>query len=140
MNARYLLECLKELVSVSTYLRETGIGENGDYARNGLDISHLISILKFCGGEGYLEFGRTYHDSAVMVFNQMPHLDVALCNCLISSYANCGLFEEAFRLFMNYESWGNKLNSYTYSFMLAICGILSTTEEGKQLHAQVVKM
>nr|KJB55831.1 hypothetical protein B456_009G097000 [Gossypium raimondii] len=153
---------------VSTYLRETGTGENGDYARNDLDISHLISVLKFCGGEGCLEFGRTYHgliaktgldgdefvntslidmyakcgdiDSAVMVFNQMPRLDVASCNCLISGYANCGLFEEAFRLFMNYESWGNKPNSYTYSSMLAICGTLSAIEEGKQLHAQVVKM
>ncbi|MBA0670871.1 hypothetical protein Goklo_029185 [Gossypium klotzschianum] len=154
--------------SVSTYLCETGTRENGDYVRNDLDISHLISILKYCDGEGCLEFGRTYHgliaktgldgdefvntnlidmyakcgdiNSAVMVFNQMPRLNVALCNCLISGYANCGLFQEAFRLFMNYESWGNKLNSYTYSFMLAICGILSAIEEGKQLHAQVVKM
>ncbi|PPR93926.1 hypothetical protein GOBAR_AA26748 [Gossypium barbadense] len=154
--------------SLIDYLRETGTGENGDYARNDLDISHLISVLKFCGGEGCLEFGRTYHgliaktgldgdefvntslidmyakcgdiDSAVMVFNQMPRLDVASCNCLISGYANCGLFEEAFRVFMNYESWGNRPISYTYSSMLAICGILSAIEEGKQLHAQVVKM
>ncbi|KAG8482643.1 hypothetical protein CXB51_024157 [Gossypium anomalum] len=144
---------------VSTYLRETGTKENGDYARNDLDISHLISVLKFCGGEGCLEFGRTYHsliaktrldgdefvntslidmyakcgdiDSAVMVFNHMPRLDVASCNCLIYGCSNCGLFEEAFRLFMNYESWGNQHNSYTNSSMLAVCGILSAIEEGK---------
>ncbi|PPD66210.1 hypothetical protein GOBAR_DD36917 [Gossypium barbadense] len=41
---------------------------------------------------------------------------------------------------LNGDDWGNKPNSYTYSSMLAICGILSTIEEGKQLHAQVVKM
>ncbi|KAH1107480.1 hypothetical protein J1N35_011248 [Gossypium stocksii] len=113
---------------VSTYLRKTGTRENGDYARNDLDISHLISILKFCGGEGCLEFGRTYHG---LIAKTGFDGDEFVNTNLIDIYANCGLFEEALRLFMNYESWGNKLNSYTYSFKLAICRILSAIEEGK---------
>ncbi|KAE8729461.1 hypothetical protein F3Y22_tig00003715pilonHSYRG00211 [Hibiscus syriacus] len=66
-------------------------------------------------------------DSAVMVFSQMPHLDVAACRY-------------AFRFFVKYESLGKKPNSYTYSTMLGICRILSALEERKQLHSQVVKM
>ncbi|KAL4332918.1 hypothetical protein GQ457_07G034850 [Hibiscus cannabinus] len=155
-------------IGVSTYLHENGTWENGVFVRSDLDTSHLISVLKYCGGEGCVDLGRSYHGliakigldgdefvntslidmyakcgdivSAVMVFNQMPHLDVASCNCLISGYANCGLFDEAFRFFMKYESLGNMPNPYTYSTMLAICGTLSALEEGKQLHAQVVKM
>ncbi|XP_021277765.1 pentatricopeptide repeat-containing protein At2g03880, mitochondrial-like [Herrania umbratica] len=155
-------------ISVSTHYHETGMGEKGDLARNVLDSSHLISVLKFCVAEGCFELGRSYHaliakigldedgfvgtslidmyakcgdmDSAVALFNQMPHLDVASCNCLISGYASCGLFDEAFSFFMKFDSFGNKPNPYTYSTMLAICGTLSAIEEGKQLHAQVVKM
>ncbi|KAE8656796.1 putative Tetratricopeptide repeat (TPR)-like superfamily protein [Hibiscus syriacus] len=155
-------------IGVRTYLSGTGTWEDGAFVRSDLDTSHLISALRFCSDEGCVDLGRSYHgliakigldgdefvntslidmyaksggiDSAVMVFNQMHHLDVAACNCLISGYANCGLFDEAFRFFMKYESLGNKPNSYTYSSMLAICRILSALEEGKQLHAQVVKM
>ncbi|XVF20009.1 hypothetical protein REPUB_Repub11eG0161000 [Reevesia pubescens] len=158
---------MPERIGVSTYYHETRMEENG-LARYVLDSSHLISVLKFCGGNGCLELGRSYHaliakigldgdefvgaslidmyakcgdmDSAVVIFNRMPRLDVASCNCLISGYASCGLFDEAFRFFMKYDSFGNKPNPYTYSTMLAICGTLSAIEEGKQLHAQVVKM
>ncbi|XVE59297.1 hypothetical protein DITRI_Ditri05aG0034800 [Diplodiscus trichospermus] len=159
---------MPERVGVSTYYRETKERENGDLARNLLDNRHLISVLKFCAAEGWLELGRSYHaliakigldadgfigtslidmyakcgdmDSAEVVFNQIRRLDVASCNCLISGYASCGLFHEAFRLFMKYDTFGSKPNPYTYSAMLAISGSLSAIGEGKQLHAQVLKM
>ncbi|XVF46562.1 hypothetical protein PTKIN_Ptkin03bG0036900 [Pterospermum kingtungense] len=156
-------ECLvfaqmPERTSMSTFYHETRMGENDkdDLARNGLDSSGLISVLKFCGGEGCLELGRSYHaliakkgldadefvgtslidmyakcgdmDSAEVTFSQLPVLDVASCNCLISGYAGCGLFDEAFRFFMKYDSLGNKPNPYTYSTMLAISGTISGIE------------
>lgn len=168
-------ECLvfaqmPERTGLTTIYHETRKleNENDDFERNGLDSSRLITVLKFCGGEGCLELGRSYHaliaktgldaddfvatslidmyakcgdmDSADALFNQMPRFDVASCNCLISGYARCGLFDEGFRFFMKYDSFGNKPNPYTYSTMLAISGTFSVIEEGKQLHAQVVKM
>ncbi|XP_022732435.1 pentatricopeptide repeat-containing protein At2g03880, mitochondrial-like [Durio zibethinus] len=167
-NECLVFDQMPKRIGASTYNHETRMVENGDLARYVLEISHLISVLKFCGGEGCLELGRSYHaliaktgldgdefvgtslidmyakcgdlDSAVLIFNQMPRLDVASCNCLISGYASCGLFDETFRFFMKYDSFGNIPNPYTYSTMLASCGTLSAIEEGKQLHAQVVKM
>ncbi|XP_031249489.1 pentatricopeptide repeat-containing protein At2g03880, mitochondrial-like [Pistacia vera] len=132
-----------------------------------LDRRFVISVLSFCSREGYLELGRRYHafiikngigddqfvgtslvdmyakrgdvDSAVILVNQMPFLDVASCNCLISGYANNGLFDEAFSFFVKLDSVGVRPNHYTYSTLLALCGSLLAIEEGKQLHAQIVK-
>ncbi|KAJ4725761.1 Pentatricopeptide repeat [Melia azedarach] len=128
----------------------------------------VINVLSFCAREGYLELGRRYHalilktgvgkdqfvrtslvdmyakcgnmDSAVMLVNQMPHLDIASCNCLLSGYANNGLLNQAFSFFLKFDSMDIMPNHYTYSTILSICGYLSAIKEGKQLHAQTVKM
>ncbi|OMO91184.1 hypothetical protein COLO4_18568 [Corchorus olitorius] len=159
---------MPERIGLPTYSDETRMGVNGNLARNVVERGNLTSVLKFCGSEGCFEVGRSYHaliakigldgdefvatslidmyakcgdiDSAVVIFNHTPRVDVASCNCLISGYASCGLFKEAFSFFMNFDSFGNGPNPYTYSIMLSICGTLSALEEGKQLHAQVVKM
>ncbi|KAK3206296.1 hypothetical protein Dsin_020342 [Dipteronia sinensis] len=70
----------------------------------------------------------------------MPCLDVASCNCLISGYAKNRLFDEAFSFFMKFDGMGIRPNHYTYTAMLAVCGSFSAIDEGKQLHAQIVKM
>ncbi|XP_044483293.1 pentatricopeptide repeat-containing protein At2g03880, mitochondrial-like [Mangifera indica] len=136
-------------------------------SRSLLDGRFVISILSFCSREGCLELGKRYHaliikngigddqfvgtslvdmyakcrdmDSAVRLINHMPFLDVSSCNCLISGYANSGLFDEAFSFFMKLDTLGVRPNHYTYSSMLALCGSVLAIEEGKQVHAQIVK-
>ncbi|KAL5750305.1 hypothetical protein ACOSP7_024908 [Xanthoceras sorbifolium] len=133
-----------------------------------LDRRSVIDVLRFCSNEGCLELGRRYHGliiksgfgvdqfvgtslvdmyakcgdmgSAVMLINRMPYLDVASCNCLISGCAKNGLFDEAFSFFMMFDGIDIGPNHYTYTIMLAVCGSLLAIEEGKQLHAQIVKM
>ena len=129
---------------------------------------YVISALSFCGREGCVELGRRWHcfvvkiglgsdefvctslidmyakcgevDSAVRVYDKMTSLDAATCNCLISAYARNGFFVQAFQVFMQIGNMGTRPNHYTYSTMLAVCGTISAIQEGKQLHAHVVKM
>ena len=129
---------------------------------------HMISTLSFCGREGCVELGKRWHcfvvkmglggddfvctslidmyakcgdvDSAVRVYDGMTRLDVAICNCLISAYARNGFFVQAFQFFIQIWNMGIMPNHYTYSTMLTVCGTISAIQEGKQLHAHVVKM
>lgn len=135
---------------------------------NGLDRRLAINLLSACSHEGGLEVGQIYHafflktglagdqfvgtslvdmyakcgdiGAAVLAFKQMAHADVASYNCLISGYGGHGMFGKAFDLFLEMGDMGLEPNHYTYAIMLTICGTLSATEEGKQLHAHVVKM
>ncbi|KAJ0083387.1 hypothetical protein Patl1_31295 [Pistacia atlantica] len=139
-------------------------------SRSLLDRRFVISVLSFCSREGYLELGRRYHafiikngigddqfvgtslvdmyakrgdvDSAVILVNQMPFLDVASCNCLISGYANNGLFDEAFSFFVKLDSVGDGVdpNEYTYTIALASCASMKNLGCGRMFHAQVLKL
>ncbi|KAE8696669.1 putative Tetratricopeptide repeat (TPR)-like superfamily protein [Hibiscus syriacus] len=91
-----------------------------------------IGVPTYFHGAGTWEDGifvRSY-----LVTNQLIRI-LKFC-----SDEGCGPWKELPWFFMEYESLGIKPNSYTYSTMLAICRILSALEEGKQLHAQVLKM
>ncbi|KAK4852613.1 hypothetical protein QYF36_025475 [Acer negundo] len=133
-----------------------------------LDRHFVIGVLKFCSNERCIELGRRYHaliiksgvnvdqfvgtslvdmyakcgdmGSAIRLVIQMPCLDVATCNCLISGYTKNRLFDEAFSFFMKFDGMGIRPNHYTYTTMLAVCGSFSAIDKGKQLHAQIVKM
>ncbi|KAM7257328.1 hypothetical protein ACFE04_013069 [Oxalis oulophora] len=127
----------------------------------------MIRALNSFGPEGDIELGRAYHalivkkglcfdefvrtslvdmyakcgdmESAVRLFSVMDCLDVALCNCLISGYVRNGMFDKAFRFFVQIQSNGVVPNHYTYSAMLSACGKLSAIKEGMQIHVCVVK-
>lgn len=133
-----------------------------------LDKQFVINVLSYCSREECLELGRRYHalitktavcgdqfvttslvnmyakcgdiKSMVALVKQMPYLDIASCNCLLAGYAKNSLFDQAFRFFPKLDGIDVRPNHYTYSTMLAICGSLSAINEGKQLHAQTMKL
>lgn len=133
-----------------------------------LDKQFVIKVLSYCSREECLELGRRYHalitktavcgdqfvttslvnmyakcgdiKSMVAVVKQMPYLDIASCNCLLAGYAKNALFDQAFSFFLKLDGIDVQPNHYTYSTMLAICGSLSAIDEGKQLHAQTMKL
>lgn len=133
-----------------------------------LDKQFVINLLSCCSREECLELGRRYHaliiktavcgnqfvttslvnmyakcgdiKSAVALVKQMPYLDIASYNCVLSGYTKNALFDQAFRFFLTFDCIDIRPNHYTYSTMLAVCGSLSAIEEGKQLHAQTMKL
>ncbi|KAK9279463.1 hypothetical protein L1049_013142 [Liquidambar formosana] len=137
-------------------------------ASNVTDRHYIIKVLSFCSRVGSLEIGRRCHalitktglggdkfistslidmyakcgemENAGILFDKMARLDIASCNCLISGYARNGLLDQAFEFFMNIGSLGMRPNHYTYSIMLTVCRTLSAIQEGKQLHAHIVKL
>ncbi|XP_057953121.1 putative pentatricopeptide repeat-containing protein At5g52630 [Malania oleifera] len=137
-------------------------------ARNVPDGHCMITILSFCIRVGCMELTRECHalitktgvgndvfvsttlidtyakcgdiETATMLFHKMLLSDIAACNCLISGYARHGMFHQAFDFFIKIGSMGIRPNPYTYSTMLTVCGAISATKEGKQLHAHIVKL
>lgn len=186
-NASILFEKTPKRIGVSiaephlsgpTNEPEEGVREDDFFTKNddphddfGVSFPHrqyVISALGFCGREGCVELGRSWHCAvvkiglggdvlvctslihmyakcgdmynAVRVFDKLTRVDAATCNCLISGYAKNGLFIQAFQVFMHIGDKGIRPNHYTYSTMLAVCGANLAVQEGKQLHAHVVKM
>ncbi|KAJ0021543.1 hypothetical protein Pint_32778 [Pistacia integerrima] len=60
--------------------------------------------------------------------------DECINDAQVTSYSS-----RTFSFFVKLDSVGVRPNHYTYSTLLALCGSLLAIEEGKQLHAQIVK-
>ncbi|KAL5708380.1 hypothetical protein ACHQM5_019180 [Ranunculus cassubicifolius] len=80
-------------------------------------------------------------DDAVRLFDQILFPDLVLWTSMISSLSLNGRNQEALKLYVQMLCRGlsQPPNHYTFSSILASCASLSAVEEGKQIHAQILK-
>ncbi|CAL9207052.1 unnamed protein product [Musa hybrid cultivar] len=142
------LECLKmgkELreVTLSSILKEVGL-------HSGRQLHAMIS--KFgCSGSGQYNFvlgplirmylDHHFLDDALCVFETLHQRDLALWTSLISGFSWIGESDTALKLYVRMvtEESVEPPNHYMFSAVLSSCAQIAALEEGKQIHAQVIK-
>ncbi|KAL6010083.1 hypothetical protein ACLOJK_000514 [Asimina triloba] len=113
---------------------------------------HALAVkLGFCGsscGDGLavasslVSIYSELHclDDAVRLFDQMQLRDSALWTSLISGFSKNGESQLALELYIHMVSEGSMgPNHFTFPSLLQACANLAAMEEGKQIHAQIIK-
>ncbi|KAF5199237.1 Pentatricopeptide repeat-containing protein [Thalictrum thalictroides] len=80
-------------------------------------------------------------DDAIRLFNQIICPDLILCTSMISCFSLRGETEKALKFYAIMLSQGlaEPPNHYTFSTVLHSCANLAAVEEGRQIHAQIIK-
>lgn len=127
----------------------------------------MCSVLKACGDEEELGFGRQLHGAVVKkickndvfiatslvdmyakcgeivnsrtVFNGMTKRNTVSWTSMIAGYARNGLGEEAIHLFRVMRRRKISANKLTMVGILKACGLVKDLLTGKEMHAQIVK-
>ncbi|CAN0917303.1 Pentatricopeptide repeat-containing protein At4g18520, chloroplastic [Linum grandiflorum] len=127
----------------------------------------VCSVLKACGEEKALKFGRQLHGSIVKkmweqdvftgsslvdmyakcgkildarkVFNIMRRKNMVTWTSLIAGYAREGLGEEAISLFRLMQKRKVSRSNLTTVSILKACGSIIALKTGKEVHAQIIK-
>lgn len=127
----------------------------------------MASILKACGESGLRRLGRCVHcfvlalgmgddvfvltslvdmysdvgdtDSASVVFNSMCNRNLVSWNAMISGYVQNGMVPESFALFNRLVQSGIGFDSGTLVSVIRGCSQTSDLEDGKILHACVIR-
>eukprot|EP01018_Ginkgo_biloba_P026983 Gb_37624 [translate_table: standard] len=73
------------------------------------------------------------------VFDRMPERSLVTWTGMIAGYAQNGYSKEAICVFCQMQRAGRESNHFTFSSVLQACASLADVENGKQVHAQVVK-
>lgn len=90
---------------------------------------YLVSVLVKCRGL----------EDAITVFEKLPHRTVFSWTSLISGYVACGKNENALKMYHTMLDEGVQPNSYTFVSALRACGTIGDLEEGRRIHADIVK-
>ncbi|KAL5736949.1 hypothetical protein ACOSQ2_031737 [Xanthoceras sorbifolium] len=85
----------------------------------------------------YTRFGCL--EDANMVFDKMLLRNLYSYTAIISLYADCGLFEEAFALFRELQFEDIGLEFFVFPVVLKVCSGLAMVELGRQLHGLAMK-
>ncbi|KAJ7551491.1 hypothetical protein O6H91_06G017400 [Diphasiastrum complanatum] len=85
----------------------------------------------------YAKCGSVEH--ARQVFNKMTERDVVSWNAMIAGYAQNGLGKEALALYEQMRQEDLQPNYVTYVVLLNACASIAALEQGKQLHAHIIK-
>lgn len=127
----------------------------------------VCSVLKACGDEKALKFGRQLHGAVVkkictndvfvgtslvdmyakcgevvdsrMVFDGMRRRNTVTWTSIIAGYARNELGEEAINLFNVMRKRKISANKLTMVSILKACGLIKDLSTGKEIHAQIVK-
>eukprot|EP01018_Ginkgo_biloba_P032595 Gb_24515 [translate_table: standard] len=91
--------------------------------------SALLTMYVKCGT---IEDGR-------QLFDEMPRRNVVAWTAMIAGYAQNRHSQEALQLFFRMQRAGLKSNQFTFSSVLSACSSLALLEQGKGLHAQVIR-
>ncbi|XP_049394095.1 putative pentatricopeptide repeat-containing protein At3g13770, mitochondrial [Solanum stenotomum] len=86
----------------------------------------------------YAKAGKVHE--ARYVFENLPERDVVSCTAIISGYAQQGLFEEALELFCKFQAERMSFNYVTYTSVSTALSGLAAVEQGRQLHAHIIRL
>ncbi|KAL4197584.1 hypothetical protein AMTRI_Chr04g188980 [Amborella trichopoda] len=125
-----------------------------------------VCLLNLCGKKLHFELGLQIHacifkgnlcnlivDSALVyfysqcgdlmgafqVFDRMPQKDSISWTTMISAYTNQGYGKDALYVFSQMQLFGFRPNEFTISCALKACGQEEALNNGKQLHAYIIK-
>ncbi|KAJ7555613.1 hypothetical protein O6H91_05G046700 [Diphasiastrum complanatum] len=126
-----------------------------------------VVLLKACAGVAALEQGKQLHsdiikigfeseanvgsilvdmyakcghiEEARQVFNNMHERDVVSWTAMIAGYAQHGLGKEALDLYEQMKQEGVQPNIVTDVVLLKACASTAAVEQGKQIHADIIK-
>ncbi|KAG5047730.1 hypothetical protein AAZX31_06G301300 [Glycine max] len=91
--------------------------------------SSLVDMYARCG----------YLGEAMSVFDKLGCKNEVSWNALIAGYARKGEGEEALALFVRMQREGYRPTEFTYSALLSSCSSMGCLEQGKWLHAHLMK-
>ncbi|PWA51783.1 Pentatricopeptide repeat-containing protein [Artemisia annua] len=97
---------------------------------NDFVISCLIDYYSKCGRM----------DKALMLFEACAARDTVLLNTMISAFSHNLQGEDALKLFMKMRNENVSLSEHALTSVLDACGALTVLEQGRQMHALVMKM
>eukprot|EP01018_Ginkgo_biloba_P029873 Gb_06985 [translate_table: standard] len=97
--------------------------------RNVLSWNIMVAGYAKCGDIGY----------ARKLFDVMPQRDVVSWNTIIAEYIQLGQVEEAWMLFWQMQQVGILPDRITLSTVLSVCASLGGLEQGKQVHAFIIR-
>ncbi|KAJ7231026.1 hypothetical protein O6H91_Y458200 [Diphasiastrum complanatum] len=92
--------------------------------------SALVDMYAKCGS---IEHAR-------QVFNNMQERNVVSWTTMIAGCVQQGLCREALTLFQQMQHEGMKPDKVTFASVLKACASLAALEQGKQVHAQIIKL
>ncbi|CAH8274275.1 unnamed protein product [Arabidopsis lyrata] len=79
-------------------------------------------------------------EDALQLFDEMNKADTFVWNVMIKGFTSCGLYFEALQLYCRMVFSGVKADSFTYPFVIKSVTGISSLEEGKKIHAMVIKL
>ncbi|XP_028790729.1 pentatricopeptide repeat-containing protein At3g24000, mitochondrial [Neltuma alba] len=91
--------------------------------------SSLVDMYARCG----------YLSEARQIFDKLVNKNEVSWNALIAGYARKDEGEEALSLFLKMQREGFKPTEFTYSSLFCSCSALGSLEQGKWLHAHMMK-
>ncbi|EXB59779.1 hypothetical protein L484_010890 [Morus notabilis] len=131
------------------------------------DRTTLTIALSSCAGMGFLEAGKQIHAASIKaqfhsdiyvasgligtyskcgktelaerIFYKMPLLDIVCWNSIIAGFSLNSQDKEAFDLFKKMRQHGMFPTQFSYSTVLSCCAKLSSSFQGKQVHALITK-
>eukprot|EP01018_Ginkgo_biloba_P033757 Gb_25328 [translate_table: standard] len=123
--ANLLQACItiKELKQFDAYMLRNGLDENSFLA------NRLLSMYAVCGNM----------ETARLVFDKIYKQEAFVWNVMIRGYATNGFCEKALTLYFQMQWVGIPADKFTFPFVLKACSGLSTLQEGKEIHSQVVR-
>ncbi|XP_010258292.1 PREDICTED: pentatricopeptide repeat-containing protein At4g21065-like [Nelumbo nucifera] len=116
---------MKDLMQIHAQVIQTGFDQN---------LYVVGKIINFCAVSGH---GPMYY--AISVFEQIQNPDGFVWNTMIRGFGNTNKPEAAFDFYRRMQNKGHTVDNFTYSFLLKICGQLSSVELGKQIHCSTQK-
>ncbi|KAK2998477.1 hypothetical protein RJ639_023957 [Escallonia herrerae] len=97
------------------------------------DIVSRNAILSAYVGSGRVTEARSF-------FSEMPERNLLTWTVMISGCAHYGLAEEGLKLFSQMRSHGLEPCDYAFAGAITSCAVLGSLENGRQLHAQLVRL
>ncbi|KAG7540314.1 Pentatricopeptide repeat [Arabidopsis thaliana x Arabidopsis arenosa] len=79
-------------------------------------------------------------EDALQLFDEMNKADVFVWNVMIRGFVSCGLYHEAVQFYSRMVFADIKGDSFTYPFVIKSVAGISSLEEGKKIHAMVIKL
>ncbi|GAB4860152.1 hypothetical protein Ancab_011630 [Ancistrocladus abbreviatus] len=132
------------------------------------DRSTLAIILCSCAGMGLLDSGKQVHavslksafhgdmyvgsglitlyskngrmDKAMVVFDKLPELDIVCWNSMIAGFSSHSMDKEAFAFYNTMRGRDMSPTQFSYSTLLSFCAEQSLSSQGRQIHAQILKV
>lgn len=130
------------------------------------DRSTLAIILSSCANMGLLEGGKQVHatslknccnsdkyvasgligfyskckkvETSKIIFDRVPEMDIVCWNSMISGFLLNSLDGEVFIFFKKMRENGMSPTHFSYAIVLNCCAKLASSDQGRQIHAQIV--